>query len=101
MINNKDFLKFMQEKEIMNLSFIKAIQFNDKSITVKIQDKQFFFNNLFNENSLYNMIISYLILYVKANKIDYPTDKDFLKAKFKKLNIREVRQWKKNLFYFY
>ena len=86
-INGNQFLKYMQDKEIINLNPIKSIKFNKKSITVKIADKQFFFNDIFNKKELYNLIIAYLFIYLD-NSVIY--DKDYLKDKYKKLIIKEV-----------
>lgn len=88
MINNKKFLKYLKENCPTNMNFIKSIRFNNKSISVKVEDKQFFFNEFYTKKSLYNDIINYLISYVKDNDIDFPTDKDFLTYKFAKLNVR-------------
>lgn len=87
-INNKEFLKYMVSKEISNISFIEAIRFNKKSITIKL-DKDvecFVFNDFFTKQSLYNMVIFYLSLYIKDNNIDMPTDIDYLKYKYSKVN---------------
>lgn len=86
--NERDFLEYLISNCKSNLRFIKAIKFNTKSITVKCDDKNLIFNEIFNERYLYNLIINYLILYIEFNGIDYPTDKDFLTYKFKKLNVR-------------
>lgn len=87
-INNKEFLNYMVSKEISNISFIEAIRFNKKSITIKL-DKDvecFVFNDFFTKQSLYNMVIFYLSLYIKDNNIDMPTDIDYLKYKYSKVN---------------
>lgn len=81
--NEEEFKKYLIDKCIFNLRFIKSIKFNKNSITIKCEDK-----NLVNEKTLYNLIIDYLISYINFNKIEFPTDKDFLTYKFKKLNVR-------------
>ena len=87
MINNKEFLNYMVSKELSNISYIKAIRFNKKSITIKLNDNEcFIFNDFFTKQSLYNMIIFYLSLYIKDNDIDMPTDIDYLKYKYSKVN---------------
>ena len=88
MINNKDFLNYMIYNEKSNISFIKAIRINKKSISIKL-DKDiecFIFNDFFTKQSLYNMIIHYLSLYIKDNNIDIPSDIDYLKYKYNKVN---------------
>lgn len=86
-VNNKDFLEYLKNNCRSNVTFIKSIRFNKKSISLKVEDKNMIFNNMFTERTLYNIIISYLIAYIKDNNIDYPTDKDFLTYKFQKINI--------------
>ena len=87
MINNKEFLNYMVSKELSNISYIKAIRFNKKSISIKLNDNEcFIFNDFFTKQSLYNMIIFYLSLYIKDNDIDMPTDIDYLKYKYNKVN---------------
>ena len=87
MINNKEFLNYMVSKELSNISYIKAIRFNKKSITIKLNDNEcFIFNDFFTKQSLYNMIIFYLSLYIQDNDIDMPTDIDYLKYKYSKVN---------------
>ena len=87
-INNKAFLEYMICKEKSNISFIKAIKINKKSISIKLNNdnKNFVFNNFFTKQSLYNMIIHYLSLYIKDNNIDIPNDIDYLKYKYSKVN---------------
>ena len=86
-INNKKFLEYLKENSKTNLNFIKSIRFNKKSISVKVEDKQFFFNDFFTEKTLYNIIISYLVTYIKTNNVYYTADRDFLEYKYAKLNI--------------
>lgn len=86
-INNKEFLNYMVSKEISNISFIKAIKINKKSISIKLDNNScFIFNDFFTKQSLYNMIIHYLSLYIKDNNINIPSDIDYLKYKYNKVN---------------
>ena len=85
-INTKDFLNYLKKNNSTNLNFIKSIRFNKKSISVKITDKNLFFNGLFTEKTLYNMIINTLSNYMYFNNIE-GSDIDFLQYKYKKLNI--------------
>ena len=86
-INNKEFLNYMVSKELSNISFIKSIRINKKSISIKLKhDECFVFNDFFTKQSLYNMIIHYLSLYIKDNNIDIPSDIDYLKYKYSKVN---------------
>lgn len=87
-INNKEFLKYMISKEKSNISFIEAIKINKKSISIKLNKdvECFIFNDFFTKQSLYNMVIHYLSLYIKDNNIDIPTDIDYLKYKYNKVN---------------
>lgn len=86
-INNKEFLNYMASKELSNISFIKEIRINKKSISIKLNDNEcFIFNDFFTKQSLYNMIIHYLSLYIQDNNIDIPNDIDYLKYKYNKVN---------------
>lgn len=86
-INNKEFLNYMISKELTNISFIEAIRINKKSISIKLNKNEcFIFNDFFTKQSLYNMIIFYLSLYIKDNNIDIPSDIDYLKYKYNKVN---------------
>lgn len=86
-INNKEFLNYMVSKELSNISFIKSIRINKKSISIKLNNNEcFIFNDFFTKQSLYNMVIFYLSLYIKDNDIDMPTDIDYLKYKYNKVN---------------
>ena len=87
-INNKEFLNYMVSKEKSNISFIEAIKINKKSISIKLDKDMecFIFNDFFTKQSLYNMVIFYLSLYIKDNDIDMPTDIDYLKYKYSKVN---------------
>lgn len=86
-INNKEFLEYMVSKEISNISFIKAIRINKKSISIKLNNNEcFIFNDFFTKQSLYNMVIYYLSLYIKDNNINIPSDIDYLKYKYNKVN---------------
>ena len=87
-INNKDFFFFLISKEISNISFIEAIKINKKSISIKLNKdvECFIFNDFFTKQSLYNMVIHYLSLYIKDNNINIPNDIDYLKYKYNKVN---------------
>ena len=86
-INNKEFLNYMVSKELSNISFIKAIRINKKSISIKLDNNScFIFNDFFTKQSLYNMVIHYLSLYIKDNNINIPNDIDYLKYKYNKVN---------------
>ena len=87
-INNKEFLNYMVSKEKSNISFIETIKINIKSISIKLNKdiECFVFNDFFTKQSLYNMVIFYLSLYIKDNDIDMPTDIDYLKYKYSKVN---------------
>lgn len=86
-INNKDFLNYMISNEKSNISFIKAIRINKKSISIKLDNNScFIFNDFFTKQSLYNMVIHYLSLYIKDNNINIPSDIDYLKYKYNKVN---------------
>ena len=85
-INNKEFLNYMVSKEASNISFIKTVKINKKSISIKLDNNSFIFNDFVTKQSLYNMIIHYLSLYIKDNNIDIPNDIDYLKYKYSKVN---------------
>ena len=87
-INNKEFLNYMISKEISNISYIEAIKINKKSISIKLNKdvECFIFNDFFTKQSLYNMVIHYLSLYIKDNNIDIPNDIDYLQYKYSKVN---------------
>ena len=78
----------MVSKETMNISFIEAIKINKKSISIKLNKdvECFIFNDCFTKQSLYNMVIHYLSLYIKDNNINIPSDIDYLKYKYNKVN---------------
>ena len=86
-INNKEFLNFFEKRCRSNVpNFIKSIRFNKKSISVRLEDKNFLFNDLYTKKSLYNDIIGYLSIYIKENNLNIPYDIDYLKYKYAKLN---------------
>ena len=85
-INNKEFLNYMVSKEASNISFIKTVKINKKSISIKLDNNSFIFNDFFTKQSLYKMIIHYLSLYIKDNNINTPNDIDYLKYKYSKVN---------------
>ena len=78
----------MVSKEKSNISFIETIKINKKSISIKLNKdiECFVFNDFFTKQSLYNMVIFYLSLYIKDNNIDTPDDIDYLKYKYSKVN---------------
>lgn len=85
-INNKEFLKFLKNKDKTNTyNFIKNIRFNKNNITIYLYDSNFLFNDLFNKNSLYKYIINYLRIYLN-NKYDL----NYLTYKYKTLKIIKV-----------
>lgn len=80
-----NFLNYIKNNNNINLEFIKDIKLNKKSISLKL-DKElhnFIFNDIFTERTLYNVIISNLSKYNN-------TDIDYLKYKYKKLNIKYI-----------
>lgn len=86
-INNKEFLKFLKNKDNTNTyNFIKNIRFNKNNITIYLYDSNFLFNDLFNKNSLYKYILSYLRLYLNNNNYDLY----YLESKYKTLKIIKV-----------
>lgn len=85
-INNKEFLKFLKNKDNTNTyNFIKNIRFNKNNIIIYLYDSNFLFNDLFNKNSLYKYIINYLRIYLN-NKYDL----NYLTYKYKTLKIIKV-----------
>lgn len=79
-------LKYLKDNnKNINLEFIKSIRFNKNSISIKVENKSFFFNGLFTEQHLYNIIIKTLSNYNYFN--NKCSDIDFLRYKYKKLNI--------------
>lgn len=85
--DSKNFLIYLKEHNNINLNFITNIKFNKKSITIKIKNKDFFFNNLFTEKSLYNLIIVNVSNYLRDNNLN-GWDIDYLKYKYQKINIK-------------
>ena len=85
--DSKNFLIYLKEHNNINLNFITNIKFNKKSITIKIKNKDFFFNNLFTEKSLYNLIIVNVSNYLRDNNLNC-WDIDYLKYKYQKINIK-------------
>ena len=76
------FLEYMKNNCSMNLNSINKVKFNKKSISVTIDKDMynFFFNDLFTEQSLLKMILKY---YSNYKNLDY----DYLSYKYKKINI--------------
>lgn len=92
-IDNKKFLSYFLNKNIeqgINRNGVKEIRFNKKSISVKIQN-HFYFNNLFTEKDLLNEILKLLKMYIMEHNLNLCYDMDFLKYKFKKINIKYIR----------
>ena len=91
--NNKEFLNYFIESNLkhgINRNGLKKIKFNKKSISVTLENN-FYFNSLFNEKSLLNEILKILQLYIIENNLHLCQDMDFLKYKFKKININYQR----------
>lgn len=92
-IDNKKFLNYFLNENLkhgINRNGIKRINFNKKSISIIIKN-DFYFNDFFNEKSLLNEILKLLSLYIMENNLNLPHDLDFLKYKFKKININYQR----------
>lgn len=92
-IDNKKFLSYYLDENLkhgINRNGLKKIRFNKKSISVTIENN-FYFNSLFNEKSLLNEILKILQLYIIENNLNLCQDMDFLKYKFKKININYQR----------
>ena len=92
-IDNKKFLNYFIEENLkhgVNRNGLTEIRFNKKSISVKIQN-HYYFNNLFTEKDLLNEILKILQLYIIENNLNLCQDMDFLKYKFKKINIKYIR----------
>ena len=92
-IDNKKFLSYFLNKNIkqgINRNGLKEIRFNKKSISVKIENP-FYFNNLFTEKDLLNEILKLLKIYIMEHNLNLCHDMDFLKYKFKKLNVKYER----------
>ena len=81
-INSKEFLQYIKQHERSNThNFLSSVKVNKKSITVKVEDKQFLFNSIFTERNLYNMIIRHLSNYSKI-------DVGFLEYKYPYKNFK-------------
>ena len=92
-IDNKKFLMYFLNENIkhgINRNGLTEIKFNKKSISVKIQN-HFYFNNLFTEKDLLNEILKLLKMYIMEHNLNLCYDMDFLKYKFKKININYQR----------
>ena len=88
-IDNKKFLNYFIEENLkhgVNKNGLKKIRFNKKSISVTIEN-DFYFNNLFTEKDLLNEILIILQKYIIENDLNLCNDLDFLKYKFKKINL--------------
>ena len=89
-IDNNEFLEYLIKNCSSNLTFIKKLRINKKSISIYIDYdiSNFIFNEFFTENHLYHLIISYLSNYNKqSNNV---SDIDYLKYTYKKLNINYI-----------
>ena len=92
-IDNEKFLNYFlneNSKHGINRNGLKKINFNKKSISVTLENN-FYLNSFFNETSLLNEILNYLQLYIIENNLNLCHDIDFLKYKFKKININYKR----------
>ena len=92
-IDNKKFLNYFLEKNLkqgINRNGLKKICFNKQSVSVTIENN-FYFNSLFNEKDLLNELLKILQLYIIENNLNLCNDMDFLKYKFKKINIKYIR----------
>ena len=92
-IDNKKFLNYFLEKNLkqgINRNGLKEIRFNKKSISVKIQN-HYYFNDFFTEKDLLKEILNFLKLYIIRHNLNLCHDMDFLKNKFKKINIKYIR----------
>lgn len=88
MIDSKKFKEYLINECPSNLRFIKSIRFNKKSITLKCDNDFPIFNEFFTKQFLYGVVISYLSSFIIDNNVDFPSDRDYLKYRFSKLNIR-------------
>ena len=69
MVNNKEFLQYIKDNERTNThNFLSSVRVNKKSITVKVEDKNYLFNELFREIHLYNMIIRHLSKFTETDR---------------------------------
>lgn len=94
-IDNKKFLNYFLNENLkhgINRNGLKKINFNKKSISVTLENN-FYFNSLFNEKDLLNEILKLLKIYIMEHNLNLCNDIDFLKYKFKKINIKYIR-WK-------
>lgn len=92
-INNEKFLKYFLNENLKkgaNRNGIKKIRFNKKSISVTIEN-HYYFNDFFTEKDLLNEILKLLKMYIMEHNLNLCQDMDFLKYKFKKININYQR----------
>lgn len=92
-IDNEKFLNYFIEENLkrgVNRNGLKMIKFNKKSISVEIKN-HYYFNNLFTEKDLLNEILKLLKMYIMEHNLNLTHDMDFLKYKFKKLNVKYER----------
>ena len=91
--NNKEFLNYFIESNLkhgINRNGLKKIKFNKKSISVTLENN-FYFNSFFTEKDLLNEILKLLKMYIMEHNLNLCHDMDFLKYKFKKININYQR----------
>lgn len=92
-IGNNEFLNYFLEsnlKQGINRNGLKKIHFNKKSISVKIEN-HYYFNDFFTEKDLLNEILKLLKMYIMEHNLNLCYDMDFLKYKFKKINIKYIK----------
>lgn len=92
-IDTKKFLSYFLNKNIkqgINRNGLKKINFNKKSISVTIEN-HYYFNDFFTEKDLLNEILKLLKMYIMEHNLNLCYDMDFLKYKFKKININHQR----------
>ena len=91
--NNNKFLNYFLESNLkkgVNRNGLIEIRFNEKSISMTIENHNYF-NDFFTEKNLLNEILKILEIYIKEHNLNLCSDKDFLKYKFKKININYKR----------
>ena len=92
-IDNEKFLKYYLNQNLkngVNRNGLKKIHFNKKSISVTIENN-YYFNSLFTEKDLLNEILKLLKMYIMEHNLNLCKDMDFLRYKFKKININYQR----------
>ena len=92
-IDNEKFLSYYLDENLkhgINRNGLTEIKFNKKSISVTIENN-YYFNSFFTKKDLLNEIIKLLQKYIIENNLNLTHDMDFLKYKFKKINIKYIR----------